>query len=199
MGTKTKARSVTLFLRMVSGQMASFADKFGKLIWEGMPAEFLGGKEFVYQAYVCAFFTAASEAANDLRYNAAWEVQVGGIGRLDLILQRMRDTTGVIQEHKRVRLTKKDKKEGYGKSQSERLTNMAEKAMEQLEMKQYRASMRPHVTKIHEYGLAFLGPYCAILGRSLERKPGEQWVIVDSYDADEDEKRRDRLYRSQSS
>ena len=81
----------------------------------------------------------------------------------------------------------------------QRLTKMAAEGLQQLERKQYRASMRDHVTKLHEYSLGFLGPYCAILGRSLERKPGEQWVIVDSYDADEDEKGRDRLYRSQSS
>ena len=28
--------------------------------------------------------------------------------------------------------------------------------------------MKDHVTKLHEYGLAFLGPYCAVVGRSLE-------------------------------
>jgi len=76
---------------------------------------------------------------------------------------------------------------------------MAAEALEQLEMKQYRASMRDRVTKLRECGLAFLGPYCAISGRSLERGPDGQWVIVNSYDADQDEKRRDSLYRSKSS
>jgi len=115
MEPKTKAKTITLFREMVSGRMASFAEKFRKLIWEVMPSQFLGGKEIVYQAYIYAFFTAASEAATDLKYNWAWEVQVersAGIGSLGLILQRMADTTGVIQEYKTAKLTKKDKKEG---------------------------------------------------------------------------------------
>jgi len=202
MKSDTRIRSVTLFRDMVSGEMASFAEGFAKLIWESMPAQLLGGKEFVYQAYVCAFFTAASEAAIDLRYSSAWEIQVercAGIGRLDFILQRMGDDTGVIQEHKREKLTKKDKRDGYGDSQSKRLTKMVAKGLQQLETKQYRASMRDHVTKLHEYSLGFLGPYCAIAGRSLKREPGGQWVIVNSYDAAQNEKQRALLYRSKSS
>jgi len=202
MTSETRSRSVALFRGMVSGEMASFAEGFAKLVWETMPAQFLGGREYVYQAYVCAFFTAASEAASDLRYEPAWEVHVercAGIGRLDLILQRMEDDTGVIHEHKRLKLTKKDKKDGYGDSQSKRLTKMAAKGLRQLETKQYRASMRDHVTDLHEYSLGFLGPYCAIAGRSLKREPGGQWVVVNSYDADQDEKRRALLYRSKSS
>ena len=111
----------------------------------------------------------------------------------------MEDDTGVIQEHKREKLTKKDKKEGYGDSQSKRLTKTVAEGLQQLETKQYRALLRDHVTKLHEYSLGFLGPYCAIAGRSLNREPGGQWVIVNSYDADQDEKRRVLLYRSKSS
>lgn len=182
--------------------MASFAAKFGTLVWETMPSQFLGGKEFVYQAYVCAYFTATSEAANTLKHKPTWDVQVeqcAEIGRLDLILQRMGDDTGVLQEHKRMKLSKKDKKEGYGDSQRKGLTKMAAKALTQLETKGYRALMRGHVMKLREYGLAFLGPYCAIVGRSLERERGGPWVVTATYDADEDEKRRDLLYCSQSS
>ena len=111
----------------------------------------------------------------------------------------MEDDTGVIQEHKREKLTKKDKKDGYGDSQSKRLTKMAAEGLQQLETKQYRSSMRDHVTKLHEYSLGFLGPYYAIVGRLLKREPGGQWVIVNSYAADQDEKRRALLYRSKSS
>ena len=202
MTSETRTRSVALFRGMVSGDLASFAEGFAKLVWDTMPAQFLGGKEYVYQAYICAFFIAASEAANDLRYDPAWEVQVercAGIGRLDLILQRMKDDTGVIHEHKRLKLTKKDKEDGYGDSQSKRLTKMVAKGLRQLETKQYRASMRDHVTDLHEYSLGFLGPYCAIVGHSLKREPGGQWVVVNSYGADQDETRRALLYRSKSS
>lgn len=172
----TTARSVTLFRKMVAGRMPIFAKKFGELIWHTMPNQFLGGKEFVYQAYICAFFTVASEAANAPAYNAAWDIQVercAGIGRLDLILQRPGDDTGVLQEYKRVKMSEKDKNEGYSDSQCKRLTKMSEEALRQLETKGHRASMKDHVIKLHEYGLAFLGPYCAIVGQSLEREPDE--------------------------
>jgi hypothetical protein len=76
MKPETKTRSAALFHGMVSGEMVSFAEGFAKLVWDTLPAQFLGGREYVYQAYVCAFFTVASEAANDLRYKPAWEVQV---------------------------------------------------------------------------------------------------------------------------
>ena len=64
MDPNTKSRSVALFREMVSGHMDTFAEQFGTLIWQMMPNAFLGRKESVYLAYACAFFTAASEAAN---------------------------------------------------------------------------------------------------------------------------------------
>jgi hypothetical protein len=111
----------------------------------------------------------------------------------------MGDNTGVIHEHKREPFTLQDKQEGYSSSQHQRLTKKAEEALVQLEARQYRASMRDHVTKLREYGLAFLGPYCAIVGRSLERKQGGTWVITDTYGAVEDEERRKLLYTLQTS
>jgi hypothetical protein len=63
----------------------------------------------------------------------------------------------------------RDKKGGCSASQRDRLTKKAEEALVQLEKRQYRASMKGHVTKLHKYGLEFLGPYCVVVGRSLER------------------------------
>lgn len=202
MEPKTKSRSIGLFREMVSGDMSSFAVQFGRLVWETMPSQFLGRTEFVHQAYVCAFFTAASDASSSLERNkSAWEVRVeecAGIGRLDLILQRMGDDTGVLHEYKREPFTPQDRREGYSHSQCKRLTKKAEEALVQLETRQYRASMRDHVTKLREYGLALLGPYCAIVAHSLERKQGGAWVITDTYGAVKDEERRKLLYTSQT-
>jgi hypothetical protein len=78
-------------------------------------------------------------------------------------------------------------------------TKNAEEALVQLETRQYRASMKDHVTKLHEYSLTFLGPYCAVLGRSLERKQGGAWVITYTYGSVKDEERRKSLYTSQTS
>jgi hypothetical protein len=203
MEPEIKSRSITLFREMVSGNMSSFPAQFGKLVWDTMPNEFLGQREYVYQAYVSAYFTAASDASTalDRRDKWAWDVRVeeyAGIGRLDLVLQRMGDNTGVIHEYKREPFTPKDKEGGYGDSQRKRLTKSAKKALVQLEKKGYRASIKDHVTKLHEYGMGFLGPYCAVVGRTLERKGGT-WVITDTYGSVEDEERRKLLYTSQTS
>jgi hypothetical protein len=98
-----KSKSIGLFREMVSCDISSFAAQFGRPVWETMPIQFLGRKEFVYQAYVCAFFTAASNASTALerRNKSAWEVRVeecARVDRLDLILQRIDDDTGVLHE-----------------------------------------------------------------------------------------------------
>jgi hypothetical protein len=198
-----KSSSVSLFRVMASGNMSSFATRFRRLLMD-MPIHFLGRKECVHQAYVSAYFTAAGDASTalDRRNKSTWDVRVedyGGTGRMDLILQRMGDDTGVLHEHKREPFTPRDQQEGYSDSQRNRLTAKAKEALVQLETRQYRALMKGHVTKIHEYGLAFLGPYCAVVGRSLERKQGGAWVITDTYDSIKDEENRKLLYTSQTS
>ena len=178
-----------MFLRMVSGSMASFAKGFLKLIWVTVPNQFLGSKEIVYQAYVCAFMTAAGNGAGE------WDVQVercSGKGRLDLLI--LGDDKAVIQEHKRITMTKKDKQSGYGNSQCMRLTKEAENGLRQIEAKAYRARLPNHVTKLREFGIAFLGPYCAIVGRSLKREPGGQWEFEKSYSTERNERHRKQLY-----
>ena len=204
MEPEIKSKSISLFRKMVSGDISSFAAQFGKLVWDTMPIQFLGRKEAVYQAYVSAYFTAACDASTalDRRNKSAWDIRVeeyGGIGCMDLILQRIGDDTGVLHEHNRVPLKDQDKKGGYGDSQRQRLTKKAEEALVQLETRQYRASMKDHVTKLHEYGLAFLGPYCAVVGRSLERKQEGPWKTKNTYGFVEDEERRKLLYTSQTS
>ena len=138
MPPEIKSKTIGLFREMVSGDMSSFAAQIGRLVWDTMPIEFLGRKEFVYQAYVCAFFTAAGDAstAPERRNMSTWEVQVekcAGIGCLDLILQRMGDDTEVIHKYKREPFTLQDKREGYSDSQRQRLTKKAEEALVQLE------------------------------------------------------------------
>jgi hypothetical protein len=184
---------IELFQDMVSGSMSSFARRFSRLAWQTMPTQFLGCKEFVYKAYVCAFITAASQIASCNQ--SVWEVDVercSGIGRLDLILYRVDEA--IIQAHKRIKLSDKDKRSGYGGPICQRLTKAAEDGLRQLEVKGYRAGLATDVVKLREFGIAFLGPYCAIVGRSLKRQPGGQWKIQKSYTAERNEKYRDRLY-----
>lgn len=183
---------VDMFQHMVSGSMALFAKGFSKFVWQTMPTQFLGSKECVYQAYVSAFLTVASQLASPDQ--GFWEVKVecNGIGRLDLIFSR--NDKAAIQEHKRVVLSAQDKKSGYGDSQRKRLTRAAEKGLRQIEVKGYRARLPDTVTELREFGIAFLGPYCAIESHSLKRKPGGQWKFKKTYMAERNERHRDQLY-----
>lgn len=77
----------------------------------------------------------------------------------------------------------KDKWNGYGDSQRTRLTTAAENGLQQVTTKGYRARLPDEVIKLREYGITFLGAYCVIVGRSLERAHGGQWSVVESYTA----------------
>jgi hypothetical protein len=91
-----------------------------------------------------------------------------GFGRLDLVIQRLTDKCGVVQEYKRIQLTKKDKTNVYSDSQNRHLNKQANNALRQVETRLCCAQMLPHVIKLCEYGIVFLGPYCAVTGRLLE-------------------------------
>jgi hypothetical protein len=92
-----------MFQNMVSGSMASFAIGLSKLIWQTMPTQFLGRKEYVYQAYVCAYITCASQVTSNQGVGVVDVEHCAGIGRLDLILYR--GDEAAIQEHKRIELS----------------------------------------------------------------------------------------------
>ena len=118
---------------------------------------------------------------------------------MDLILQWVGDATGVLHEHKWVPFMERDKKEGYSNSQHQQLMEKVEEVLMQLEMRQYCGLIKDHITKLHEYGLAFLGPYCTVVSHSLEWKQGGPWVIKNTYSLIEDENHHKLLYTSQTS
>ena len=179
---------IEMFQHMVSGSMALFAKGFSKLIWVTMPSQFLGSKECVYQAYVCAFMTAVGKGAG------GWDFQMERSSGRGLDLFLLCDDEAVIQEHNRIAMTKKDKGSSYGDSQRMRLTKEAENGFSQIEARGYRARLPDRVTKLREFGIAFLGPYCAIVGRSLKRQPGGLWEFEKSYPTKRNERHRSKLY-----
>jgi len=101
-----------------------------------------------------------------------------------------------IHEYKWINLTKKDKESGYTDSQRKRLTKVAEKGLWQIEVKGYHTWLPDQVAHLCEFGIAFRGPYCAIVGHSLEWEPGEQWRILKLYTAERNERHRNRLYNA---
>lgn len=62
-----------------------------------------------------------------------------------------------------------------------------------IETSRYRTVAKDHVTELREFGLAFLGPYCAVVGRLLERDRGDNWKV---HSADKDEARRAEMYKA---
>ena len=172
---------------MVSGAMDLFTMDFGKLISTTMRGQFFGSKEVVYQAYVCAFFTAATEAT---KANPGWEIEVerySGIAWLDLIVQRMRGSNATIEEHKPIDFSERNKTKGYSESRCRPLTNTAEKVLKQIETSRYRTAIKDYVTELREFSLALLGLYCAVVVRLLERDRGGNWKIQEVCGTDKDE------------
>ena len=47
--------------------------------------------------------------------------------------------------------------------------------------------MKDHITKLCDYGQAFLGLYCVVVGCSLKWKQGGAWMFMDMYDSVKDE------------
>ena len=112
--------------------------------------------------------------------------QVAGDGRADIILHD--DEKGGILELKRL---PHPKKKGY-RDQEESL--LSEAALDQCDTRHYRAVMPEGVITIVEYGIAFLGPYCAVKARILDRQ-NEKWITWPTeYSVSADEKRRRDTY-----
>jgi len=91
------------------------------------------------------------------------------------------------------RLPHPDKKGYRHDIEGRQLSQETMEALKQCDTRNCRAIMPDGVVTICEYGLAFLGPYCGVEGRLIE-KVGEQWVTKATYTAQEDEKRRKNTY-----
>jgi hypothetical protein len=189
-----RGRSIRLFGRMVSGSMSSFAKRFGRFVLNTMSGQIFGTREVVYLAYVREFFAAAAKAAHIM---PEWEIEVepyARAGDLDLIMQHVGDKHAVIHEYKQVKPWKKDNKERYGQSTCRQITQHARDALIQINTKRYRSAIRDDVTELREFGIAFLGQYCAVEGRLLRRERGGAWVVEEEYTAEQDEARRAKDY-----
>jgi hypothetical protein len=119
-----------------------------------------------------------------------------GAGCLDLFISRKQGEPAVIQEYRRLDPSDGDEKgKGYTDSKAQRLTDEADAALQQIENKLYRGRLRSHVTELREYGVAFLGPYCAVVARSMRRADDRTWVVIEPYTADEDAARCEKMYQ----
>jgi hypothetical protein len=183
--------SKALFEAMIQGDFSKFAHGL-RVLSHKVTYRIFGSKEAVYQGFMYAFFLATSP-------NNRWVIHVepdGGVGRLDLEVWHPDDHRAVIHEYKNNKWVTADKKASHP-SNVQLLTKSSEEALNQIQTKQYRNILndKPIVTELHEYGIAFMGTCCAVVGRTLSRKgPGDMWKIEKSYNGDKDEASRAQMY-----
>jgi len=180
--------SVSLFRDMVDGNFSEFSKAFGEFVLTSMPQRIFGSHESVYQDWVHAYFACVAGAMRDKKWTTRME-QVAGDGRADVILHD--DEKGTILELKRL---PHPKKKGYRDQEESLLSKATNEALDQCDMRHCRAVMPEGVITIVEYGIAFLGPYCAVKARILDRQ-NEKWITRPTeYSVSADEKRRRDTY-----
>ena len=120
-----------IFQNMVWGSMVSFAKEFMKMVWTRMSSAFLGSREYVYQAFVCGFFTVAGQFAASSFDLEEWVLDVegySGISRFDCSMHR--NSEACIHEYTRIKMSKQDQMSGpYSDLQRERLTKEAQNGL----------------------------------------------------------------------
>ena len=180
--------SISLFGDMVNGNFFEFSKAFGEFVLNSMPQRIFGSLEWVYQDWLHAYFSGVADAIVDKKWRIRME-QVAGDGRADIILHDDEETGGIL-EFKRLA---HPKKEGYRDHEESLLSEATNEALNQCDTRHYRAGMPEGVITIVEYGIAFLGPYCAVEARLLEKADGK-WITRSTYSVSSDEKRRRDTY-----
>jgi hypothetical protein len=173
--------SIGQFNLLVNGHFAEFAESFGSFFFGEAPACIFGGRESAYQEYVYAYFSSAA-----LKVRPKWTIKMeigAGLGYIVFY-----NEVGVVVEMKRF---SHGKKEGYRDQEHKQLSNGTKEALLQCDTRHHRSMMPERVNTVYEYGLAFLGPYCAVEARVLKKVDGT-WITNRVYTAEEDEKRRQR-------
>jgi len=177
--------SVNLFRVMTDGNFKEFATHFGRFLLESVPRRIFGSVEMVYQDYLFAYFSSAAEARPEPQWNMVMET-LAGTGRTDMAYWN--EKRGTIIGVQRIEYTGK---KGYRNAHE--LTKATKDALDQCDTRHYRAILPATATTVCEYAFAFLGPYCGIEARLVERV-GTKWVIKEMYTAEEDEVRRKDAY-----
>ena len=97
--------SVNLFRVMTDGNFKEFAIHFGRFLLESVPQRIFGSVEMVYQDYLFAYFSSATEArAIQPKWNMMMET-AAGTGRTDMVYWN--EKRGTIIGVKRIEYTGK--------------------------------------------------------------------------------------------
>ena len=166
--------SVSLFYDMVDGNFPEFSKAFGEFFLTPMPQRIFGSQEWVYQDWVYAYISGIVGSMGNKTWTTRMEV-VAGDGRTDIILHD-EEKGG----YSWVQTSSASQKKGYRDYEASLLSKATNGALDQRDY------------YIVEYGIAFLGPYCAVEARMLERKDGK-WTTQTKYSSSTDEKRRKEI------
>jgi len=195
-------QSKELFEASIEGNFSKFAHELRRLVRGRTSYRILGSKEAVYQGFLYGFFVAASQTySQTYSSKRPWHIQVesdGGMGRLDLMMWHPDDHRAVIHEYKNKSLTPAEKKkEAFDELKSQQLTELAVAGLEQIKQREYRTIFDndSKITEVHEYGIAFFGKRCAVVGRTMSREgQGEPWTSTKTYSGKADEASRAPMY-----
>jgi hypothetical protein len=185
---------------VTSGDAKKFQTKFTAFLQEHLSHFCVPNlKEKVYQALCFVLFYSLFDAV-DRRYDVKME-QDNGHGRSDITAhpRTAACTLSLIFEIKRVHAysTKNGKRQRKLKNDLRtELEKATVAALKQIESCKYRAGAPLHTTKIHEYGLAFLGKFGVAAVRTLSRHDGySDWqteshqsaVVTELFPVEEDD------------
>jgi len=114
-----------------------------------------------------------------------------GMGRSDMKVWRPNDHRAVIQEYKSKKING-----DFDETKSQQLTARSKEGLMQIQSKNYRGNFdKSDITEVHEYGIAFYGQYCSVVGRTMSRKTKHgTWSITKEYTGNEDEANRAPRY-----
>ncbi|THH09248.1 hypothetical protein EW145_g2152 [Phellinidium pouzarii] len=101
----------------------------------------------------------------------AWSEQDGGHGRMDILIEEIGGRKAVILE---LKISHADSKKGRI---VQTLKSLANKAIQQIEERKYRARFDDPIVELREYGIALSGKKCEIRVNIMHREYGDVWKV----------------------
>ncbi|CAI2163056.1 11380_t:CDS:2 [Funneliformis geosporum] len=157
---------ISMLEHLLLGNLDSFKNEFECMVIDTLSFYDVGGSksgknaEYVYHAFCLGMFVVARDRGYNVDSN-----REAGTGRYDV---RIVPKSGAISDAAVVI-------EFKVVDDMKNLQNIAQKALNQIEEKQYRATLQNEVRKVLEIGIAFKGKMSCVLGRSLRRNENNTW------------------------
>ncbi|THH09260.1 hypothetical protein EW145_g2164 [Phellinidium pouzarii] len=158
--------SRAMFDACISAPPATFSATFEKYIEKHGPAKY-GHNEDKYHNYILC----ALQHGSSGRFTVQSETG-GGHGRMDILIEEIGGMKAAILELKAWPANSKKR------PTVQNLKSLANKALEQIETKKYRAGLDDPIVELREYGIALFGKKIEICTAILRRESGGDWKVM---------------------